>query len=399
LPRRRDFLLASGAALLEARSNAQNAGAQAPSSSKKIRLGVVGGGFGATFHWHEHPNCVVAAVTDLYADRRDRLRNHYKCDFVYPSLEEMLRRAEKLDAVAVFSGALDHYKHVEMCMKRGLHVVSACPAVFTLEEAEKLKALKEQTGLKYMMAESSYYRQACIYARNLFRQGGFGNIFYNEVEYYHDAGEREQLERDRKSRLFERDGSPSWRFGLPPMHYPTHSLGFSVGVTGERIESVSCLGWGKPTEQTTRNQYKNPFYNESALMRTTRGNMVRCNVFWLVGITDERAQWFGEKGTLYMANQGINPDVWKDLRKAAEPVKVPDYWNTDMLPAPMRHSSGHGGSAVFISAEFINALVEDREPVIDVYESLAMTVPGIVAHQSAMKNGLQMKVPQFEKKA
>jgi hypothetical protein len=61
----------------------------------------------------------------------------------------------------------------------------------------------------------------------------------------------------------------------------------------------------------------------------------------------------------------------------------------------MRHGSGHGGSAVFISAEFVNALLEDREPEIDLYQSLAMTVPGIVAHQSAFKDGEQLAVPQF----
>ena len=63
----------------------------------------------------------------------------------------------------------------------------------------------------------------------------------------------------------------------------------------------------------------------------------------------------------------------------------------------MRLPSGHGGSHTFLSAEFINALVEEREPAIDVYESLAMTVPGIVAHQSALKNGEQLKVPRFDK--
>ena len=68
-----------------------------------------------------------------------------------------------------------------------------------------------------------------------------------------------------------------------------------------------------------------------------------------------------------------------------------------MLPEPMRLASGHGGSHVFISAEFINALLEDREPAIDLYESLAMTVPGIVAHESSLKNGEQMEVPQFDR--
>ena len=68
-----------------------------------------------------------------------------------------------------------------------------------------------------------------------------------------------------------------------------------------------------------------------------------------------------------------------------------------MLPKPMRHSSGHGGSHTFLTHEFIAALVEDREPAVDLYEALAMTVPGLVGHQSALKGGEQLKVPSFDK--
>ena len=67
-----------------------------------------------------------------------------------------------------------------------------------------------------------------------------------------------------------------------------------------------------------------------------------------------------------------------------------------MLPEPMRHPSGHDGSHTFLAAEFVNALIDDREPAIDVYESLAMTVPGIVAHESALRGGEQLAVPSFD---
>ena len=396
---RREFLGASVLSVAAlSTASALGPGAAAPRDSpKKIRIGVVGGGFGTSFFWHKHPNCEVAAVTDLRADRRRRLRDTYHCDNFYDSLDEMLGRARALDAVAVFTGAPDHYKHAEMCMNRGLHVISAVPACFSLEEAEKLKALKEKTGLKYMMAETSYYRQACIYARGLFRSGGFGELFYSEVEYYHDRGDLDKLVADKTSRFYHPDGSRTWRWGMPPMHYPTHSLGFVVGVTSERIESVSALGWGGDHPWLTENAYKNPYWNESALMRTDRGHMVRCNVFWLVGDHGERAQWFGEKGSLYMHKRELHPNTWRERTRAAGPVEIPEYWKSDMLPEPMRLPSGHGGSHTFLSAEFINALVEEREPVIDVYESLAMTVPGIVAHQSALKNGEQLKVPRFDK--
>jgi hypothetical protein len=67
------------------------------------------------------------------------------------------------------------------------------------------------------------------------------------------------------------------------------------------------------------------------------------------------------------------------------------------IPQAMRHASGHGGSQVFLCAEFINALAENREPSVDVYKALAMTVPGIVGQQSALKGGERMKVTSFER--
>ena len=68
-----------------------------------------------------------------------------------------------------------------------------------------------------------------------------------------------------------------------------------------------------------------------------------------------------------------------------------------MLPEAMRHASGHGGSQMFLCAEFINALLEDREPAIDVYKALAITVPGIIGHQSALRKGERLKVPSFDR--
>jgi hypothetical protein len=53
----------------------------------------------------------------------------------------------------------------------------------------------------------------------------------------------------------------------------------------------------------------------------------------------------------------------------------------------------------FLTHEFIAALVENREPTVDIHEALAMTAPGIIAHESSLKGGEQMKVPSFDKKA
>ena len=124
--------------------------------------------------------------------------------------------------------------------------------------------------------------------------------------------------------------------------------------------------------------------------------MCRCNEFRRCVPHGERAQWFGDLATLYMDVPGVHGNVLNARGQNVQPAQIPDYLNSDMLPQEMRHPSGHGGSAVFISAEFVNALLEEREPAVDLYEGLAMTVPGIVAHQSALKGGEQLSVPSFD---
>src|SRR5919199_1007134 len=78
---RRD-LLGAGAVL----ASAMPAGVHAEERARKIRIGVVGGNFGTQFYWHEHPECVVEAVSDLIPERRERLKQVYRCDKAYESL-------------------------------------------------------------------------------------------------------------------------------------------------------------------------------------------------------------------------------------------------------------------------------------------------------------------------
>lgn len=362
----------------------------AQTSDRKIRIGVVGGRFGLSFHWHEHPNCTVAAVSDLIPDRCKALQQRYQCAKAYPSLEKLVLDPA-IEAVAVFTGAPDHAKHVALCMEHGKHVISAVPACLTLDEAAAMKAKKEQTGLTYMMAETSFYRPQTILARRLFRDGAFGEMVYCEAEYYHPtlrgSGERHSLH--------FYNGQRTWRYGLPPMLYPTHSTAFLVGVTGERLVKVSCLGH-RPADDDiygdNANVYHNPFDAGMGMFLTDAGHPFRCNVSWNIKAHGERAQWFGTQGALYCAGSGGQPNTVDAAGKTVH--TLPDF--TPALPPAMRVDSGHGGSHPFLTHEFVMALVENRAPAVDLYEALAYTVPGIVAHQSSLKDGEQLPIPQFD---
>jgi len=181
---RRDLLAAGTAAAAGAALAPVSNANPGPRATKKVRIGVVGGGFGTSFYWHQHPDCIVEAVSDLRPERRTLLSRVYKCPKTYESLEVLITD-RNIDAVAVFTGAPDHVRHVVAALKAGKHVICAVPAAMSIAECEQLADAVKSTGLTYMMAETSYYHQASISARKFVKEGRFGDIYYTEAEYHH----------------------------------------------------------------------------------------------------------------------------------------------------------------------------------------------------------------------
>lgn len=62
---------------------------------------------------------------------------------------------------------------------------------------------------------------------------------------------------------------------------------------------------------------------------------------------------------------------------------------------PHVEAGGHGGSHGYLGNEFVTSILQSRRPLVDIAWALNMTVAGIVAHQSAMKDGELMKIPQY----
>jgi hypothetical protein len=221
-----------------------------------------------------------------------------------------------------------------------------------------------------MMFETSFFHEELFAMRQIYKAGGFGKLVYSEGEYYHYMEEPIPSYKD-------------WRVGLPPQFYPTHSNAYYVGASGGRFTEVSCLGMPSiiPHLQPANNVYKNPFGTEIALFRTSEGGMSRMAVSWdTAGYGGEMGRIRGQKGTYYGKYEGLA----KDLPNVARPPLPPGV-----------ERGGHGGSHGYLMNEFVTAVLQDRLPVVDISTALNLTVSGIVAHQSALKGGESLKVPQF----
>lgn len=351
--------------------------------SPKVRIGIVGGRFGAEFQWHLDPECRVDAVCDLKEDARRRLSQVYRCGTTYASFDEMLRHPG-LNAVGIFTPAPLHVPMAVQALKAGKHVISAVPAGMNVAELELLLDTVRSTGLRYMMAETSYYRPEIITCRQWAREGRFGTIFHSEAEYHHEG---------LISLMFDSGGKPTWRHGFPPMLYPTHSTGLVIPVINERLSEVACLSWGDGHDVLRSNVYGNPFWSESAFFKTASGRACRIMVSWHIAAGGvERGLFYGDKLSYVMGRPEGSPNtVFQGEKREAR--QEPDYFDT--LPESLRVRTGHGNSHTFITHEFVRSIVEQRHPSVNVWEAVAYTLPGIVAHQSALAGGALMKIRDY----
>jgi predicted dehydrogenase len=345
-----------------------------PVSDRKVRVGLVGYGvckFSAAFGFQNHPNVEVVAVSDLYPDRCAELAKVTRCNKTYPSLEELVKDKD-IEAVMISTDAPSHPRHCIEALRHGKHVAVNVPAVFgSLEEADELYEEVKKSGLKYMMFETSAFHEDLYAMRQIYNAGGFGKLIYSEGEYYHYSAK-------------QIDSYKGWRIGGPPQWYPTHSSAYHVCVTGGSYTEVSCLGmpsWME-TFSETKNRYKNPFATEIALFRTSDGGMARMAVSWdTPGDSGEKGRIRGQKGSFYGKYEGLEKNL-PDLIRPALPKGV--------------DSGGHGGTHGLLMDEFITSILQDRKPLVDIAMALNLTVSGVVAHQSALKGGEWMKIPQYK---
>jgi predicted dehydrogenase len=385
-----------------------------------IGAGQFAGGFARLFKLHPDIDRVYA--TDVVPERAEIMNTKLGLDGTYSSFEEMLR--SDCDAVAIFTQRWTHGPLVVQALRAGKHVYSAVPMATELSHIEEIVGLVEETGLIYMMGETSYYNPATIFAREKLARGEFGRVFYSEGDYVHDMD-------NGFYDAYRFSGGERWKetASYPPMLYPTHSIGGVLGALPTRAVSVSCLGVpdaaGDGVFDREVSMFDNDFSNCSALFELADGGILRTNEMRRVGYTSgKRESRFRFFGTEAVFEQNAVLSVWHT--KAAiddvsalletEPV-VRDTEEHADIPAALRDSflsgsapiqdrsrlpqeftgavNGHEGAHHFLVDDFVRSLVSGDHPPVDAWMAARFTAPGIVAHRSAQSGGARLEIPDF----
>ena len=377
-----------------------------------IKVGMVGvGAFAQCFIplFKAHPQVDQVVLCDLDADKLRHNAEQYDIPNTCPSLDALCQT--DVDAVVIITQHWMHAPQAVQALRAGKHVYSAVPAGVSVDEISALVDAVRDSGKIYMMGETSYYYPNVIYCREQYSKGAFGRVVYAEAEYYHDWDHGlYDVARWR--------GGERWLelAGGPPMHYPTHSVSMVVSVTGAHMTQVACQGVVDQSDdgiyKADVNIWHNVFSNESALFTMSDGSVARINEFRRVGTPScERMSMWGTQGAFELNFAGA---AW--ATKQQPPMKLDQIMELKGVPAPGGGTfvgvsevhpvqrlpssfaglpNGHWGSHQFLVDDFVMACVHGVQPPNNVWQAARYTIPGIIAHESAVRGGALLEVPDF----
>ncbi len=400
-----------------------------------IKIGVVGAGiFSGDFIrlFKLHPDVEEVVIADVVPERvKDAMARH-GLKRGYLGLDEMLAEAPDIDSVAIFTQRHLHGPMVIKALEAGKNVYSAVPIACEIDEIGEIIETVKKTGKVYMMGETCYYYPCAIYCRQKYKEGGFGKFVYGESQYYHDISE---MYAD-----FRHSAGDDWRkpAGIPPMFYPTHSISMILSaLPGEHIKKVSCFGYEDHNADDIygngKNYWDNPFSNETALFSLSGGGVMRVNEFRRVGINKPSSYitaFYGDEGSYecsvtqhtfqrgHSAPDGPRIEYLDELINTYRYIEDKHAGTIDMtkdpcsvryiegfspiqdlsrLPEPFREKNihAHYNSHPFLVDDFVRAVKADKLPPNNAWDAARYMVPGLVAHESALKGGITMDVPDF----
>jgi predicted dehydrogenase len=356
--------------------------------------------------YQSHPRVGLVVIADADPVRLAEVGQRHGIHDRYPDLEGVLAD-DRVDAVHLLTPVGYHAADAIEVLRAGRHCACAVPMATSLVDLDAIIDARERARRVYMMMETS------VYGRE-----------YLAVEQLHHDGQLGEVTAYRGFHLQNLDGFPRYWQGYPPMAYSTHALSPVLALLGTSALRVQCLGSGL-LEEHQRGDFDNPFPTEMALFRLRDSPAVAdvcLSFFQLARAYTEGFCVYGNRvGVEWPESEG-GPMTWHELLPAADgrrgrPVttrefRPPDF--ADRLPESLaaftlpgevtsagsgtavRVSGGHGGSHPHLVHEFVTSIVEGRPSRIDARTAAAWTAPGIVAHQSALRGGEALSIPDYE---
>ena len=368
--------------------------------SDPVQVAMIGLGFGAEFIpiYQAHPNANVAAVCRRNETELNAVADQFGIEKRYTSYDDVLADKD-IDFVHINSPIPDHAWMSLKALDAGKHVMCTVPMATTIDECRQIVEKVQTTGLKYMMAETVVYSREFLFIKELYEKGELGKIQHVAASHPQDM-----------------DGWPDYWERMIPMHYATHVVSPCLGLLNDFAEYVSCFGSGTVRDDIAAKS-GNQFAVESCHIKLRDSDLTahvwRC-LYDVARQYRESFDVYGTKKSFEWTLVENEPHVIHTAKKPEpeipEKIVVHDY--AHLLPESIRRftlpqeihdadhlsflqGGGHGGSHPHLVHEFVTSILADRDPWPNALTSANWTSVGICAHESALKGGEIVRLPEF----
>ena len=368
--------------------------------SQPLNVAMIGLGFGAEFIpiYQAHEDTNVAAVCRRDPAALNETADRFGIAKRFTEYDRVLSDPD-IDFVHINSPINDHAWMSLRALDAGKHVMCTVPMATTIDECRQIVEKVEQTGLRYMMAETVVYSREFLFVKHLYDSGELGRVQHLAASHPQDM-----------------DGWPVYWQEMIPMHYATHVVSPCLGLLDKPAEYVSCFGSGKVRDDIAAKS-DNPYAVQSCHIKVADSDVTAHIWRFLYDVARQYRESFDVYGTKQSFEWSLiegQPHV-VHTAKRPEPeipstVDVPDF--ADRLPESIRRftlpseihddqhlsfvqGGGHGGSHPHLVQEMVSALREDREPWPNAKTSANWTCVGLCAHESCQDGGRRVDLPAF----
>ncbi len=361
-------------------------------AKRKVKIGCIGlgsRGRGMFEMWVKNPDVIPCAVCDLQEDRVEKMRIILEKEGIkdvkyYTSVEEFLK--SDVEAVLVATHIATHSQLSIQCLDAGKHVLCEIPNIASMEEATRLnRAVKAHPELKFMVAENCCYWGFIDTWKKMYDDGKLGRAVYAESDYihYHDTPELQDYDENGKPIL-------NWRSHLTSMNYLTHNLGPLLYIMDDTCDEIT----GYFPEYNPIEECHPAPPNGVLIVKTKKGVIIKLFIgFGVPHTVRHNFALYGANGSLEYRRRREEQGTlafFKDIPNCRSEVIIPV---NDGYPGGP--TEGHGGADPKMMGAFIDCIINDTKVPLDIEFGINISIPGLLAEESARKGGVALKMPDM----
>lgn len=353
----------------------------------KFKIGLVGIGRGMAYGrvFANNPKTEVVAICDTNETSLEKAGKDFNLEdsSLFPKYDDFINM--DFDIAIIGTPIPYHADQVIKALKSNKHVLSEVTAADTLEGCEQIVDAVKSSKAKYMLAENCNYMHFIRQWKEMIDADKIGKILYAEAEYVH---------RIRNLTLSPDTKEAKWRAKRAPIHYCTHSLGPILYIMDDYIVRCTCMG---KDVNIIPNVGIGAIDLQIALFETSKGVIIKVLRSGVLSRMPALCHYelYGTKGFLENGLEGYDNEgysYFEDHDKRSKPIVCS---SVDPNAPEEASVGGHGTSEYYLVQDFLQAIEDDMNPPIDVVRAMDMTVPGIIAHEAAMKGNVWLDVPRL----